>query len=379
MRILVLDANYPHEQNLYGDVFVHVRVARYLRLGHDVRVVAFFNNLGRFTFDGVQVECAADLQELEQLIAEFEPDVVAIHFFQGWMLHKLIMKGTYPVVVWVHGMEALGWYRRLFNFGLTREFAEYVAYNSIQLWRFRRLLEFARRYSGRLDFVFVSDWMRRVAEMDTLSTVPTYSIIPNPIDTERFPYSVKGQEQRNRILLIRSFDSRKYANDLAMDAIERLSRTPAFSELSFSIYGRGRMFDSLTAPLRRFANVSINEGFLTQQEIRALHATHGVMLCPTRQDAQGVSMCEAMCSGLVPVTSRSSAIPEFVEDGETGFLTDSSAGLADAMLRLQRDGELFARMSAQASQSIREKCAIESVIGDEITVLKRAAESGNAH
>jgi glycosyltransferase involved in cell wall biosynthesis len=378
MRILVLDANYPHDKNLYGDVFVHVRVARYLRLGHDVRVISFFNQMEGYTFDGVRVECAPDLTSLERLIAEFRPDVVALHFFQGWMLRKLISRSTYPFVIWVHGMEALGWYRRLFNLAISREFAEYVAYNTIQMWRFRKLVAFAREHRGRVEFIFVSDWMRRIAEADTLSRIPSYSVIPNPIDTERFPYVEKPAEQRHRVLLIRSFDSMKYANDIAVEAIQLLSQKPQFQNFSFSIHGRGRMFDEITRPLRNFNNVSIHEGFLTQPEIRALHQAHGLMLCPTRQDAQGVSMCEAMSSGLIPLTSKSSAIPEFVQHNETGFLTRNSSELADAMLQLHSDEALFARMSRAAASSIRQRSGIEAVVNSEMDVMTRAAEQSRA-
>lgn len=372
MRILVLDANYPHEQNLYGDVFVHVRVKRYLALGHDVRVVAFFTDRGDYSFDGVSVQCARDIESLRRVISETSADVIAVHFFQGWMLRKLFVVIDVPVVIWVHGVEALGWYRRLFNFSVSRAFAHYVVNNTIQMARFRKLIHYARSTSGKVQFVFVSDWMRRITERDTFATLPSYEIIPNPIDTERFPYRPKEDGQRLRVLLIRSFDSRKYANDIAVDAILHLSRFPEFTDFHFSVCGNGTMFDELTDGLRQFRNVSVRKGFLTHMEISALHALHGVFLCPTRQDAQGVSMCEAMSSGLVPITSRSSAIPEFVSDGESGFLTGGSVGIVDALRLLHRDPELFDRMSAAAARSIRDSSPVDAVVSREIALMSSA-------
>ena len=133
MRILVLDANYPHAQNLAGDVFVHVRVKRYIELGHHVRVVVFFSEMSDYVFDGVEVSCVPNLESLRELIRQANADVIAVHFFQGWMLKKILIPATAPVVVWVHGTEALMWYRRLFNFALTREFLDYVRFNLIQV------------------------------------------------------------------------------------------------------------------------------------------------------------------------------------------------------------------------------------------------------
>lgn len=375
MRIVVLDANYPREDNLYGDVFVHVRVARYIALGHQVRVISFFTDRPAFTFDGVSVSCANNVEALRHLVAEFEPDVIAIHFFQGWMLKKIIAQTKTPVVIWVHGIEALGWYRRLFNFEISREFWHYVKYAVIQQVRFARLLRYARNSRDRIQFIFVSNWMKRAAEVDALTAVHEAHVIPNPIDTERFPYLPKGASLRTRVLLIRSFDSRKYANDIAIDAIIRMSRLPEFEAFTFSIYGRGKLLEDLVRPLGNLRNVTVTEGYLTQSQIRELHASHGVLLCPTRQDAQGVTMCEAMSSGLVPISSWSTAIPEFVTDGETGFLTNGSRGIVEALLRLHGDPALFLRMSAAAATDIREKAGIDSVVPRELTVLESAARS----
>ena len=40
-------------------------------------------------------------------------------------------KFKYPMIIWVHGSEALGWYRRLFNVDI--KFIKYVLQNMIQM------------------------------------------------------------------------------------------------------------------------------------------------------------------------------------------------------------------------------------------------------
>ena len=80
------------------------------------------------------------------------------------------------------------------------------------------------------------------------------------------------------------------------------------------------MFDETLQPLEKFSNVSINRGFLSHKEISSLHKQFGIFITPTRMDSQGVSRDEAMSSGLVPITTDITAIPEFV-DSESGILT----------------------------------------------------------
>jgi len=373
MRILVLDINYPSDTNLYGDVFVHARVKGYVERGHDVHVLAFFTRGASYTFEGIRVTCVSTLDELREAIAAIAPDVIAIHFFQGWMLEKLLERVDVPVVVWVHGGEALGWYRRLFDVRVNGEFARYVASNVLQLSRMRRLYRYISSHRERAAIVFVSQWMRRIASIDTLSAVRPYSVIPNPIDTDLFPFERKDPELRGKILLIRSFGSRKYANDLAINAILALREHPYFRELSFTIVGSGQLFARLTAPLREMSNVTLVEGFMTRDAIQGLHKRHGVFLCPTRQDAQGVSMCEAMASGLVPITSKNTAIPEFVTDGESGYLCAGPDEIAAAMTDLWESPERFEKMSAAASRSIGAKASSIIVIPAELALMQSLA------
>jgi len=299
------------------------------------------------------------------------PDVIAIHFFQGWMLEKLLKPLGIPVVVWIHGGEALGWYRRLFDLRVNGQIARTAAMNTLQLFRMRRLYHYARVAKNRTALVFVSKWMRDVAAADALYDVDPYAIIPNPIDTEIFRYEEKDGAMRGRVLLIRSFDSRKYANDLAVKAILDLKGTSMFEQLSFTIVGSGRYFAGLTQPLRDLRNVTLIERFMTRDEIRELHTRHGVFLCPTRQDAQGVSMCEAMSSGLVPITSENTAIPEFVQDGANGFLCRNPSDLSRAMLRIWESPDRFHRLSKEASKSISEKAGSSYVIPQELSLMKR--------
>lgn len=375
MRIAILDANYPGEDNVYGDVFVHVRARAYAEAGHTIEVYRFFVPKRTYTYEGVPVVCCPDVPAINSALEAFVPDVIAIHFYQGWMLRKVLTRHYAPVVTWVHGFEALWFFRRLFNLTFDKEFFDYVKYNLIQMVRLRQFVQHANRHVDRAHFVFVSDWMRRVMETDIQLRVRACSIIPNPIDAEQFAYIAKRPEHRLRVLLVRSFTSRKYANDLAIEGILRLAQKREFADFTFTIVGKGPLFASLTAPLRGMPNVELREAFLSHDGVKALHDTHGVFLCPTRQDAQGVSMCEAMSSGLVPVTSASTAIPEFVKDQESGFLTRSPQGIADALLSLHGDPERFTRMSAQAARSVREKASLACIVEQELRLLRRITSS----
>jgi glycosyltransferase involved in cell wall biosynthesis len=86
-------------------------------------------------------------------------------------------------------------------------------------------------------------------------------------------------------------------------------------------------------------------------------------------------MCEAMSSGLVPLTSDSSAIPEFVTDRKSGFLGKGAADLVVAMRTLARDPGLFERMSRNAADEVRRKCEISGIVSRELQLMMKAVEN----
>lgn len=369
VKLLVITETYPHEGNLPGDMFVHVRVKKYLS-SHQVKVISFASESKALTYDGVEVDLVSRPEEVLPLIQAFKPRCLIIHFFQSWMLEGLVHKLSIPIIIWVHGYEATGWYRRSFELPpLWKGFLLHCYINTRAQFTFRKLIGIANR-SKQIFFVFNSKWLKAAVETDTLSSIHNCQLIPNPIDTELFAYQPKPVEQRLKALILRSFQSRKYANDLSVAAILELSKRPNFSSMQFTILGEGALFEQTLAPLRQMPNVKIEKQNLPHDLVPSYHERHGVFLCPTRQDSQGVSMCEAMSAGLVPVTSHNSAIPEFVDHGRSGILTKNVADIASALERLANEPDWFKSLSEGAAQAIRKKYAMNDVIRKELELIE---------
>jgi len=235
------------------------------------------------------------------------------------------------------------------------------------LWR-----DVFTRSAAHLQFVFVSDSLRRCAEEDLGVTLPAgrTHVIPNPVDTDFFAFMPKDASARRRILSIRPYASRAYANDLTVQAILELAREDFFDELQFTLVGDGELFEQTTAPLRGFANVTLRRAFLTKPEIRDLYADHGVCLIPSRMDTHGVARDEAMAAGLVPVTTRVAAIPEFVDE-DCGVLVEpeDARALAAGVAGLVRDPETFERLSRAAAARVREQAGAPRVLPLELALF----------
>ncbi len=373
MRILILTTSYPTKDNIYSNIFVHTRVKEYLKQSDiEIKVVGWnvHQKAESYNYEGVNVFIAESQGKLTEYIFHYKPDKLLIHIIEIWTIKLILKQLKIPVIIWVHGYEAIGWYRRLFNFSSKnwKELYQYIKFNTVQQYYFRKLITYSNR-NKTVHFVFVSKWMKKVTEFDTLSKVKNHSIIPNPIDTELFIMIPANPEKKNKILLIRPFTSNKYANDIAINAILILSKKHFFNNLEFAIYGEGEYFKILTSKIKNFKNVKLFNNFIENKDIPGIHKNYGIFLCPTRQDAQGVSMCEAMSSGLIPITTNNTAIPEFVTNNVSGFLTHNAKEIALKIEEIYNSNTLYSTMSLSAHKHVNEKCSKKNVIKQELELI----------
>ena len=109
---------------------------------------------------------------------------------------------------------------------------------------------------------------------------------------------------------------------------------------------------------------------MNQKSIKELHDQNGVFLALSRQDAQGVSMCEALSSGLTIISSDNTAIPEYIPHLKAGLLTNNTPqDIADKIKQLVIDKDLFLKLSIEGSQFIREKVGFNSIIEKELKII----------
>ncbi len=371
---LVLTKQYPSYDDLYKYGFLHTRVRAYKENGLAVDVFRITNEDGNSyrEFEDIDV-VSGDGDLLDATLSTGQYKNVLVHLLDEKMwavLSKHI--DNIKVTVWVHGAEIQVWQRRQF---------EFERMNAEEIKRQKRLsdkrLKFWRMVLTQphpnLKLVFVSDYFAKEVSQDfriDLEKVD-YEIVHNYIDGNVFEFKKKGPEFRKRLLSIRPYASRKYANDLTVKAILELSKRDFFNDLDIALFGDGELFEEITSPLKKFSNVKLERRFLSHKEIAELHKEYGVFITPTRMDSQGVSRDEAMSSGLVPITTNVTAIPEFVSS-ECGMLVDGEdyLGMADAIEELYRSPEKFVSLSEAASQRVRMQSGLQQTILKEIEIIR---------
>ncbi|WP_037437645.1 methyltransferase domain-containing protein [Sinorhizobium fredii] len=371
---LVLSKQYPAYDDLYRYGFLHSRLRAYKKEGLVSEVFRISKDpFGYREFEGIDV-ATGDAELLRSTLEAGQVKHLLVHLLDEHMwnvlrdyLHRI------KVTIWVHGSEIQVWQRRTFDFERVgnEETARQKRLSDKRKALWKRVFS---ESNDNVEFVFVSTYLLEQAQQDIgISLDKTKAhVIHNFIDSSIFEYKEKLDESRGKILSIRPYANRIYANDLTASAILELSKRKIFNKLTFHLYGDGELFDETTAPLRSFENVRIERRFLFQSGIAEIHKRFGIFLSPTRMDTQGVSRDEAMSSGLVPITTNVACIPEFVDES-CGVIVPAEdyVAMADAIERLYSDPAYFAKLSKAASLRVRSQSGYEMTIQREISLIQR--------
>ena len=370
--VLIISPSYPGGMRDYGGEFVQKRAEAYLKARMRPAVLEVSANkkvLERNTINGVDV-VRINPAGLAKVLRLSKFKTIAVHSIekQVWTALKPIAETT-PVTVFVHGFEARDWKLLEFNFNKEQLKTLRPRLDNANAERRQTMSEVFKHKN--VNVVFVSEYMKAIAE-DFASVKATKShVIHNSISHTDFPYRAKTAEDRKKVLWVRSFAAKNYSNDISRDVILGLSKKTYFKELKFTIFGNGALFEEITAPLRKFENVKIEQRFISPAELATLHATHGVMLVPTRWDSQGLTCGEAMSSGLVPLASGVAAINDFADDSCAILapLNDASK-LIEGYDSLYHNPKEYLKMSAAAAKRSQAQCGFKQTLSKEIILIK---------
>ena len=135
-------------------------------------------------------------------------------------------------------------------------------------------------------------------------------------------------------------------------------------DLPLTICGRPYRPDYFVTLQRLAAGKRID--FLTDADdatIRDLYARSWATILPSvyrdrdgvtyeAPELMGFTLLESMACGTPAVASRVGAMPEFIRDGETGFVFDSIEGLTATLTRLAADQPLVETMGERARREV---------------------------
>lgn len=376
MNIAILTSRYPSENSPYNHMFVHIRSLEIKRQGHLVTV--YVPSTTKYTYDheGVNVKTLPSVsinKELEKY------DVVYLHLLNiypyqksdGWIIYKYIMQNNIPFAMYVHGSEVQKYGARMFDFNYrVSDFLKWYKKDVLVIPKIKKFIK-STLNRNNMTLIFPSIWMKNNMSYNLNIPIRNFKVIPNGIDNSLFKFN-DLYPNRYKLLTLRPLSSNKYAVDIAIEVMKYLPK-----EYTLDIYGKGRyesLFLKKIKKLNLESQVTIHNNFIERCELNNFFSQYGVFLAPTRMDAQGVSMCEAMASGLLTASSNNTAIPEFVEDMKSGVLGLNAQEIATKIVNISRDYTEYNSIVKRAKYSM-EKIDVKNTVAEELQTLLAIKET----
>ncbi|UCG45399.1 MAG: glycosyltransferase family 4 protein, partial [Candidatus Bathyarchaeota archaeon] len=185
-----------------------------------------------------------------------------------------------------------------------------------------------------------------------------------------FSYRKRKPQFTSRGIAVRGL-TWKYGVDIAIKAYSNLKGT------SLAILGTGSLEDYMRNLAQRCrSNVTFLSKHVKHSMMPSLYKEYGYFVAPSRTEAQGVAMCEAMACGVPPIAARVGGIPDFVKDGINGMLIppENPVALRKAIKRLLVDDQLYATLSVNGAKYMRANLSHKEIYRKEHRILRMCQE-----
>jgi glycosyltransferase involved in cell wall biosynthesis len=177
----------------------------------------------------------------------------------------------------------------------------------------------------------------------------------------RSELSLKYRLAAKNLLFVGSLVERKGLRELVSAA---LITSSAHADWALHLVGGGPLTDELQAAVRAAGKEDHFRfhGLRPESDVAELLGVADGFLLPTKQEAWGLVINEAMACGIPVVASpQAGATRDLIEDGATGFVVEprDTLALAVAISRLLSDDPLVKNVGLAGAESVRAKASLD--------------------
>ncbi len=373
MKILLLNT----VGNSRGGVENGIKETMQVLLSHNHEVKLFSSNYGNkkdifsnYTFKLIQSNNPLKVFyyyfnffsyfRLKQVLIEFQPDIVHIHSLYYLSPSVLFLLKNYKTIITVNGPEE--YFKKLILWLLPYKYFKNNNFNTQDINYIGKLHYYYHIYIQRplymiglknVDlFISVSKYFKKQIDNEVKPIITLYNGIKllnqNPLSFQNNIYYV------GRLEIYKGIDVLIKAMPSVLDKIP---------QVKLYIIGEGDYKDeliSMVASLMLKSKIQFL-GKISHGELERYYANSDIVIIPSVwPEAFGNVGIEAMSVGRPVIASRVGGIPEWLDDGKTGFLIEpgNSEQIAEKVIQLLSNKKLLEQMSRNARKKA-EKFSIE--------------------
>lgn len=214
--------------------------------------------------------------------------------------------------------------------------------------------------------VCVSNYEKGLIESSGIP-VKRFEVLPNGVDRDKFKvqsskFKVAIDNSKFMVLYVGRLSPHKGIDTLIVSASLVLRNIP---DVKFVIAGPGESSNLKS----QTSNLNLDDHFVftgevLEEEKIALLKKADVFVLPSRSEAFGITVIEAMAAGCPPIVSDIPALTEIVSNGRTGlvFPVDDEKALSNSIIKLLSNQSLHQDISKTAKKAVQEKYDWEKII-----------------
>jgi len=168
-----------------------------------------------------------------------------------------------------------------------------------------------------------------------------------PVEEGRLPKMSRCLEMKQAKLVSVGRLSPEKNHEFLLDVIVLLREKSNF-KFFLHIYGNGILMKPLQEKIKELRLEEVVELKGNVSDVLSVLNSYDLFVHSAKKELFGLSLLEAMISGLPLVALNNEAIGELVIEGESGFLVNNKNDFAHAILRLVNDPPLYHEMSVNA-------------------------------
>lgn len=312
---------------------------------HKIDEVAFGTSLPNVKL-GLELPVPTYYKGLQEKLEEIKPDVIlvcGIYRLYFWQVLKYVRK--YPTKLFlVTELKAYAeqWWKRMATDGLISRL---------------------NANHNFIDGVFVYSSAGKQFLQPKMPMI-SVRVVPSAVNT-RLYYPKKDRKYMERgvlkmLVVARMVPFKRYFD--LLDAMKEL-KDEGFTDCTLDIRGDGLLEEKVRAKVKEYELDNVK--FLPKvpyEKMRDLFCDYDVLVLPSRNEAIGIVVAEAMACGTATITSDSVGANEFVREGETGlvFRTGNSHSLGSQILHMAVE-KCAERFGKKASRVIKEHYTAEII------------------